>query len=75
MHKNELQLCNMGDNANKLSFASSNKSELLEGNIVIKATEMMAVFIMPPLIQKLRQLEPGNTIELIFSNWAQVKQV
>ena len=61
---------NMGDAANKLSLVSSSKSESLEGNIAITATEMMAVFILPPLIQKLRKLEPGISIELISSNQA-----
>ena len=60
----------MGDAANKLSLVSSGKSESLEGNIAITATEMMAVFIMPPLIQKLRKQEPGINIELISSNQA-----
>jgi DNA-binding transcriptional LysR family regulator len=60
----------MGDAANKLSLISSSKSESLEGNIAITATEMMAVFILPPLIQKLRKLEPGISIELISSNQA-----
>jgi DNA-binding transcriptional LysR family regulator len=60
----------MGDAANKLSLVSSSKSESLEGNIAITATEMMAVFILPPLIQKLRKLEPGISIELISSNHA-----
>lgn len=61
---------NMGDAANKLSLVSSSKSESLEGNVAITATEMMAVFILPPLIQKLRKLEPGICIELISSNQA-----
>lgn len=60
----------MGDAANKLSLVSSSKSESLEGNIAITATEMMAVFILPPLIQKLRKLEPGISVELISSNQA-----
>jgi len=61
---------NMGDAANKLSLVSSSKSESLEGNIAITATEMMAVFVLPPLIQKLRKIEPGISIELISSNQA-----
>ena len=61
---------NMGDAANKLSLVSSSKSESLEGNIAITATEMMAVSILPPLVCKLRKLEPGITIELISSNQA-----
>ena len=61
---------NMGDAANKLSLVSSSKSESLEGNVAITATEMMAVFVLPPLIQKLRKLEPGISIELISSNQA-----
>jgi DNA-binding transcriptional LysR family regulator len=61
---------NMGDAANKLSLVSSSKSESLEGNITITATEMMAVFILPPLIQKLRKLESGISVELISSNQA-----
>lgn len=58
----------MGEAANQLSMAASGQSESLNGNICITATEIMAVMILPPILTKLRILEPGITIDLIASN-------
>ena len=58
----------MGEAANQLSLAASGQSESLEGNVCITATEIMSAFILPPVIAKLRALEPGITIELISSD-------
>ena len=58
----------MGDAANRMSLTASGQSDSLEGNICITATEVMAAFVLPPILQKLRQKEPGIEIELIASN-------
>lgn len=58
----------MGDAASDLSLAASSKSQSLEGNVCISATEATAVFMLPPIIQRLRKAEPLITIELIASN-------
>ncbi len=58
----------MGEAASRLSLAATGHSESVEGNVCVSATEAMAVFGLPPLIKKLRLLEPGITIELVATN-------
>jgi DNA-binding transcriptional LysR family regulator len=58
----------MGDAANRFSLSATGKSDIIEGNISITTTEVLATFILPPLIHKLRQSEPGIEIEIIATN-------
>jgi len=58
----------MGDAAGRFSLTASGKSTSIEGSICITATEVGAAFVLPPILRKLRQLEPGIEIELIASN-------
>ena len=58
----------MGNAANHLSLTASGQSTAIEGSICLTATEVMAAFTLPPIIQKLRQQQPGIEIEIIASN-------
>lgn len=58
----------MGEAASRLSLAATGQSDSIEGDICITASESMAVFGLPPVIEKLRRLHPGINIELIASN-------
>ena len=58
----------MGEAASNLSLTASGQSNSVEGNVCISATELMAVFVLPTIVQKLRRLQPGINIELIASN-------
>ena len=58
----------MGDAANQFSLSATGTSDVIEGNICITTTELLATFILPPMIQKLRQSEPGIDIEIIATN-------
>ena len=58
----------MGEAASRLSMAATGQSDSIEGDICITASESMAVFGLPPVIEKLRRLQPGINIELIASN-------
>lgn len=58
----------MGDSASRFSLAASGQSTSIEGSICITATEMMAAFVLPPILARLRQQQPGIEIELIASN-------
>lgn len=58
----------MGDAANRLSLSATGKSDVVEGNICITSTELLATLVLPPMIQKLRQAEPGIEIEIISTN-------
>jgi len=58
----------MGDAANRLSLTASGQSTSIDGSICITATEVMAAFGLPPIIQELRRMEPGIEVEIIASN-------
>ncbi|MEH6651952.1 MAG: LysR family transcriptional regulator [Motiliproteus sp.] len=58
----------MGEAASRLSMAATGQSDSIEGDVCITASEAMAVFGLPPIIEKLRRLQPGINIELIASN-------
>ena len=58
----------MGDAANRFSLSATGKSDIIEGTICITTTDLLATFILPPVIQKLRQSEPGIEIEIISTN-------
>lgn len=58
----------MGDAANRFSLTASGQSDSLAGTVCITATDVMAAFVLPPIVQRLRQKEPGVDIEIIASN-------
>lgn len=58
----------MGDAANQFSLSATGRSDVIEGNICITTTELLATFILPPIIRKLRQSEPGIEIEIVSTN-------
>lgn len=60
----------MGEAASHFSLAASGQSDSIEGNICISATEVTAVFVLPEIIRKLREQQPGIHVEIIASNSA-----
>lgn len=60
----------MGEAANSFSLTSHGQSQSIEGSVCIAAGQTFAVHILPPIIAKIRELEPGITIELEVSNFA-----
>ena len=58
----------MGDAAMHLSLAASGQSDAIEGSVCISTTKIMAAYVMPRLIKKLRQQEPGIKIELLAND-------
>jgi DNA-binding transcriptional LysR family regulator len=58
----------MGTAANRVSLAASGQSQTIEGTIRIAASEVHAAMLLPPIIAKLRQAEPGIHIEILASS-------
>jgi DNA-binding transcriptional LysR family regulator len=58
----------MGDAANQFSLSASGKSDLIEGDVSITASELLSTFMLPPMIKALRELEPGIEIEIYSTN-------
>ena len=58
----------MGKAASCVSLTASGQSQNIEGTICISASEFYTVFILPPIIAKLRQMEPKIKVEIIATN-------
>ena len=58
----------MGDAASRVSLTASGQSQSIEGNVCITCSEYYAVYVLPPIIKKLRKLEPQISIEIIATN-------
>lgn len=58
----------MGDAASKVSLTAMGQSQSIDGSICIAASETYASLVLPPIIAKLRLLEPGITVEVVASN-------
>ncbi len=58
----------MGEAANLVSLTASGRSQSIEGTVCITATEVTSAYILPPILKRLREAEPGITIEVVASN-------
>lgn len=58
----------MGEAAFRVSRAASGQSQSIEGSICIAASEANSAFLLPPIIEKLRQEYPGISVEIVASN-------
>lgn len=58
----------MGDAANQFSLSASGKSDVIEGDVSITASELLSTFMLPRMIKTLREVEPGIDIEIYSSN-------
>jgi DNA-binding transcriptional LysR family regulator len=60
----------MGEAASRVSMTALGQSQALEGTICISASETYAAVLLPPIIAKLRKLEPGIHVEIVVANHA-----
>lgn len=58
----------MGDAANQFSLSASGKSDVIEGDVSITASELLSTFMLSPMIKALREMEPGIEIEMNSTN-------
>jgi DNA-binding transcriptional LysR family regulator len=58
----------MGDAANNISLAATGQSQAVTGHVLISATDLMATYLLPPVLKKLRKTAPDLQIEIIASN-------
>lgn len=58
----------MGDAAGRMSLAASGQAQSIEGSIVIAASELHAVGLLPPIVARLRREQPGIRVEIVASN-------
>ena len=58
----------MGAAADALGLAATGRSQAVGGVVSVSATDAVAAVLLPPLVKKLREQEPGIAIEVIPSN-------
>jgi DNA-binding transcriptional LysR family regulator len=58
----------MGEAANRVSLSAAGQSDAIEGTISISASEVYAAMVLPPILRRLRKLEPRINIRIIASN-------
>ncbi len=58
----------MGEAAGRVSLAAGGQAQAIEGAICITASEITSVFLLPPIIERLRREAPGIQVEIVSSN-------
>lgn len=58
----------MGTAAEALGLAASGRSQAVGGVVSVSATDAIATYVLPPIMQRLRAQEPGIAVEVISSN-------
>ncbi len=58
----------MGAAAEAMGLAATGRSQAVSGVVSVSATDIVAARLVPPLVRKLREQEPGIAIEVISSN-------
>ena len=58
----------MGTAAEALGLAASGRSQAVGGVVSVSATDAVATYLLPPIVQRLRAQEPGIVVEVIASN-------
>lgn len=58
----------MGAAAQALGVAASGRSQAVGGVVSVSASDAVASYLLPPLVRRLREQEPGISIEVIASN-------
>lgn len=61
----------MADAANRISLSASGQSQIVEGRVVITATENVAARFLPPIVKKIHAVAPNIEIDLLPSNEVQ----
>lgn len=58
----------MRDAASRISLAASGRSQTIEGTVCVTATDIFSVYVLPPVLRKLREIAPRLNIDIIASN-------
>ena len=60
----------MGEAAGRVALAATGQAQNVEGTIRVTASEIQAVYLLPPIVAKLRRHAPGITVDIVASNVA-----
>ncbi len=61
----------MGQAAGRFSLAAAGQSQSVDGQICITASEVIAAYLLPPIVQQIRTQHPGIEVEIVASNKVQ----
>jgi DNA-binding transcriptional LysR family regulator len=59
---------NMTQAAGMLSLAASGQSQVIEGEVSLTANELMAAYVLPPVVRRIRMIAPKLEIRLVASD-------
>ncbi|MEO7330367.1 MAG: LysR family transcriptional regulator [Minicystis sp.] len=60
----------MSEAATRVSLAATGQSLSIDGTVCITASELIAAYVLPPILGRLRQAHPGIELEIVASNAA-----
>lgn len=58
----------MGEAASRISLAASGRSQAIEGQVSITASDAVAAYVLPPILRRVREEAPGIKVEVVASN-------
>lgn len=57
----------MGEAAGRLSLTASGRAQSIEGHVAITASDVICAYVLPPILERIREAAPGLEIELVAS--------
>lgn len=60
----------MGDAATRVSMVATGQSGSIEGEVCVTSSELIAAYVLPPVVARLRRTHPGIALEIVASNAA-----
>ena len=58
----------MRDAADGLLLAATGRSEQIAGRVTVSATDAVALYLLPPIVARVRELAPNITVRVVVSN-------
>ena len=58
----------MGEAAQRISLGASGQSQTIDGAVSITATDLMAMYHLPPVLRKIQHLAPELTVNIVGAN-------
>lgn len=58
----------MASHATRFARVAAGQALSLDGPVVISAGEVIAAWVLPPIVRRIRELHPGITIEIVATN-------
>ncbi|MFZ7090876.1 LysR family transcriptional regulator [Primorskyibacter sp. 2E233] len=58
----------MGEAAAAVSLAASGQAQEVEGHVAVTASEIYSMWLLPPVLRRLRDIAPGIKVEVVASN-------